>query len=453
MPRPLLAFTLALLATPACVEAATPSAADYPSLHAALLANPGRVVELPDGDYEIHETLLLNTDHAGLVGPGRILMTDPNRPILRIDHARGVRLRDLTLTRPQNRQDASAEALRADDCQDLTIDGLRVLDNHARDPAIHLHECRGVQVRDCLIRNYQTVSIDDRTANPDLGYAFRCLDGTGLLVHSCQSALIQGNRIVEDRLLPTTELKAQYQLGRYTKKNAQRGVLAGAHDWDTDHTDNWMQGSAIQVGNPESSNGVQILGNTIENAAQGLDIHGDHVLIAHNLINNSLIGMKAMHGARHIQILGNQFRKNTLWSIGLMPGAASHPTEPARDGHPARPSNGDGGTIIANNIISEFGQGHSRWVWGDEANGNPLRFDHGQMPDDPPLTDVLIQGNLIYDTHQDAILIDGQPQTPPPAYRFAVRIESGPTAPKGLHFTNNLFHPGRDGIANTELPP
>ena len=38
-----------------------------------------------------------------------------------------------------------------------------------------------------------------------------------------------------------------------------------------------------------------------------------------------------MHGSRNVIITGNQFTKNDLWAIGLMPGAASHP---AGDGQP-----------------------------------------------------------------------------------------------------------------------
>ena len=56
--------------------------------------------------------------------------------------------------------------------------------------------------------------------------------------------------------------------------------------------------------------------------------------------------------------------------------------------------NSDGGSIIANNIISDFGHGHAHWVWGDEHS--PIKFDAGQDPDDPPLTDVVIQGNVVH---------------------------------------------------------
>jgi phosphomethylpyrimidine synthase len=53
------------------------------------------------------------------------------------------------------------------------------------------------------------------------------------------------------------------------------------------------------------------------------------------------MGMKAMHGSRNVIISGNQFVRNSLWSIGLMPGVAAHSAE---DG---KPENADGGSIIA----------------------------------------------------------------------------------------------------------
>ncbi len=64
------------------------------------------------------------------------------------------------------------------------------------------------------------------TANAELlGYAFRCIDGTGIVVDRSQGTLIQGTTIVEEHLRPTPELKAEHRLGTFTKKNAKRGQL------------------------------------------------------------------------------------------------------------------------------------------------------------------------------------------------------------------------------------
>ena len=136
--------------------------------------------------------------------------------------------------------------------------------------------------------------------------------------------------------------------------------------------------------------------------------------------------MKAMHGSRNVLISGNQFTRNSLWAIGLMPGAA------------ASAENFDGGSIIANNIISDFGHGDAHWIWGDDRS--PFKFDSGQQFDDPPLTDVVVQGNIVQSTGK-------------PRYQYAVIIAGGPNTPRGLHFSNNLFHPGSQGLANRELPP
>lgn len=433
------------------LSAGEPSARTYRSIQEALDANRGRMVYVPAGDYTISEKIRVRGDNSGLFGPGRIIQANTNAPIIEIEGAAGVQLRDLTLTRPEGKMETGNEAVLAIKCRDLVLENLRVLDNRTRSAAIAVRECTGSQIRGCLVRNYMRISVDDRTAGADWGYAFKCSDGTGIEVRYSTGTLIQGNRVIEQNLLPTPEIQKQFDLGKFVKKNAKKGAIMSQKAWDAEYTDNWRQGSAIIVTAPEVSDCTQILGNTIENAAQGIDLHSDHVIVAQNIVNNSHIGMKAMHGSRHVLIIGNQFIKNDLWSIGLMPGAASHPPAPARDGKPAVAPNVDGGSIIANNIISDFGCGHAHWIWGD--NGVPLRFCRGQQPDDPPLSDVIIQGNVVYDTGRDQVIVDGQPKVEPPRYKYAVIIETGPNGPKGLHFSNNIFHPGAQGVSNVELKP
>jgi hypothetical protein len=124
-------------------------------------------------------------------------------------------------------------------------------------------------------------------------------------------------------------------LGKFVKKNPVKGSLISQKTWDEGRVDNWHQGSAILIDAPEASDYTQVLGNYIENAGQGMDIHSDHVTIAQNIVNNAFIGMKAMHGSRNVIITGNQFTRNDLWAIGLMPGAASHP---AQDGSQPTPT-------------------------------------------------------------------------------------------------------------------
>ncbi|MCX7824224.1 MAG: right-handed parallel beta-helix repeat-containing protein [Verrucomicrobiae bacterium] len=457
MARPSAGFCAAFLsAALAFADRGGPQAGDlsartYPSIQQALDANRGRMVFVPAGDYTISEKIRIRGDHSGLFGPGRIIQTNTNAPIIEIEGAAGVQVRDLTLTRPEGKMEVPCEAVVAIKCRDLVLENLRVLDNRTRSSAIAVRECAGSQIRGCLVRNYMRISVDDRTGSADWGYAFKCIDGTGIEVRHSRGTLIQGNRVIETNLLPTPEVQKKFDLGRFVKKNATKGAIASQQAWDAGFAQNWHQGSAIIVTAPEVSDCTQILGNYIENAAQGIDLHSDHVIVAQNIINNSFMGMKAMHGSRHVLILGNQFIKNDLWSIGLMPGAASHAAAPARDGKPPVAANVDGGSIIAHNIISDFGYGHAHWIWGD--NGAPLRFDRGQKPDNPPLTDVIIEGNMVYDTGRDQVIVDGQPKVEPPRYKYAVIVETGGNGPRGLHFSNNLFHPGTRGVSNVELKP
>ena len=94
--------------------------------------------------------------------------------------------------------------------------------------------------------------------------------------------------------------------------------------------------------------------------------------------------------------------------------------------------------LIVNNIISDFRHGDAHWIWGEGRS--PFKFDTGQQPDDPPLTDVIVTGNLVH--------CIGKPR-----YKYAVILPNGPNAPRGMHFSNNLLAPGAQGISNTELPP
>jgi hypothetical protein len=289
-----------------------------------------------------------------------------------------------------------------------------------------LRESQNCRISRCLVRNYMRVSIDDRTANKELGYAFNCTDGTGISVSYSTGTLIEGNRVTEDNLVPTQEMKAKHKLGDFVKKNAEKGAIINQQMWDANYTDAWQQGSGIIVTAPTVSDLTRILGNHIENAAQGIDLHSDHVIVSNNIVVNSFMGMKAMHGSRNVIITGNQFTRNSLWAIGLMPGAA------------ANAENTDGGSVIANNIISDFGHGDAHWIWGDERS--PFKFDNGQQPDDPPLADVIITGNLIHSIGK-------------PRYKYAVIIAGDANGPRGLHFSNNLLPAGSQGVANVELSP
>ncbi len=415
----------------------------YSSIQQAIDANPGKMIYLPAGDYEISEKIRIRSNQSGLFGTGRIIQVNSQAPIIEIEGVSNVRLQGVTLTRAENKMKTRAEAVLAIHCKNVEIDHVQIVDNRTRSGAIAVRNCVGVRITDCLVQNYMQITVDDRTASSDWGYAFNCIDGSGIVVTESQSVLIRGNRVIETHLLPTREIQKKYDLGKIIKKNSVKGTIISEETWNRTHVSNWHQGSAIIVSSPESSETIQILGNRIENAAQGIDIHADHVLISQNIVNNAFVGMKAMHGSRHVIIIGNQFIKNDLWSIGLMPGVASHAASAGKEGKPPTKANIDGGSIIANNIISDFGYGHAHWIWKD--NGSPIKLDAGQKPTNPPLKDVIIQGNIVYNSGHDEL--NASPDNRP-RYRFAIIVAS---EVKGLHFANNILHPGHEGVSNISI--
>ena len=380
------------------------------SIQAALNSHPGQIIYVPPGDYEISKPILISHDGSGLVGPGRIVQTNPDVAIILASNAAGVQIRDLTLTRTAG-TDGAYSGLDANSCRNLVIDNVQVLDNRAASGAIKLNQCVNGRISNSLVSNYTRISVDDRTASPNYGFAFRCIDGTGIQLTDCQGMLVQGNRVEELLNRPTPEIKEKFNLGKFTTKNPTKGALISQEAWDSETFPGWHQGSAIFVGgDPTVSDRIQVLGNYVENAAQGFDLHSDHVIVAQNIVNNSALGMKAMHGARNILILGNQFSKCSVHAIALLPGASSHAAgKPAHAGEdPATsPANIDGASIIANNIISDFGYGDANWMWGNERDCICLEPGHTQ--DYLPLTDVIITGNIVYDPGRDEILVDGKP--------------------------------------------
>lgn len=428
------------------------SVVDYPSIQAAIDANPGREIHLPAGDYPVESTIRISGTGTSLAGAGRIVMNNPAKHIFEIEHARHVRISGITLTRSEGTMDTEHPALLVADGQEITIEQIKVIDNRARTSAMRFSEVRNGRILNCDIRNYMTITVDDRTQNAELlGYAFRCIDGTGIAIDRCQGTLIQGNTITETAYRPTPELKALHQLGTFTRKNPMKGLLISQEAWDAEYVNNWHQGSALIVTGPTTSTMTRILGNHIENAAQGIDIHSDHVIISNNIVHNCFIGTKAMHGSRNVMIVGNHFSSSVLWAIGLMSGSGAFPGTPATEDRPAVAANVDGGSLIANNIISQFGYGDSYWMWKD-ASRAVFRFDRGQEPSDPPLRDVLVHGNVISNPDPDERPGDMKEPADTPRYHYAVRIEQGTeNAPRSLHFGTNVFPAGTKGVSNVDL--
>ena len=457
------------------------SVAEYPSIQEALDANPGRMVFVPAGDHVVTAAIRLRHDRSGLWGPGRIVAANPDEAIVVIESAREVQLLDVTLARPEGKQETHRPGIFVNRSTEVTIGNVRLIDNRGDLASIYVRSSLGVRIRDCLVENYSRISVDDRRRRPDVpnfevigGYAFRCISGNGIGVRACGRVSLENNRIIERIMIPTPELKAKHQLGSFVHQDAQKGTGLSQQAWDAGYNNAWHQGSAIVLANigtdplvqtnpsvpreedPVNGPGIdenfQIIGNYIENAPQGMDIHVDHVVVANNIVVNAFMGMKAVHGARNVAIIGNQISRSSLWGILLMPGTTSREAQPAAGGKAARPANIDGHTIVANNIISDFGYGDARWMWQNNETA-PLHFNaNGFDPNMPPLRQVIVKGNVVHDTGRDGILIDGRPRAEPPRYRYAVRINAGQGGPRDLLFASNLFHPGSEGVSNVPLP-
>lgn len=418
-------------------------------LHARIEASTGKVITLPDGEYSIDKPIFLTVDNTILYGRATIVQTNPDADIIRVENAKGVRIEGLTLTRAAGKENSTASAVRAEGCTRLELANLHIHDNWSQQGTIYLIKCESSIVRDCEILNYKRIGVDDRTTSELYGYAFRAIDGTGIQVNETRGLQVINNRVLEERLYATKETKERYQLGSFCegKNPTKKGKLAPPGDY----ANNWHQGSAITVSSPEATNHVLISGNLIRNAAQGIDMHLDNATCSNNVIDYAFIGLKCMHGARNVIIANNTVSHMDLWGLVMMPGTLAHPAEAASGDKPARWPNYTRGNIIANNIFSDYGLGYERYNWEQQKTG-VIMLDSGQLAENPVMSDILIEGNIVYDSASDGELADGKPQAVPPRYEWAVRIAQDP-APKGLVFRNNIFHPGRSGVCNVSIEP
>jgi hypothetical protein len=438
------------------------SMADYTSLQAAIDKNPGGTIIVPPGDHSISDSLIIRHDGTALTGFGRILQTNSKAAIVRIDQANNVVLRDLTLARAPDSDDTVEAGVVAEHSDNVNLEGIRVIDNHSYAGSIRLRNCSNGRIENCIIQNYKRVGIDDRTRSPELGYAFQCIDGTGIKVGDCLGTMILNNQIIERRLLPTREIMDKYHLGKLIegKLPTKFGPL-GLWIEKLGFAKHWHQGSAILVSGPEKTTFTRVSGNYIENAAQGMDIHSDNFICTENIVNRGMMGMKAMHGSRNGIIARNIFSHVDNWGIMLGPGTASHSAEAASEGKPAREANSDGTIIIANNVISDFGRGLEFWNWGgdgpDAASSAVFRFERGQMSSNPPLSNVLVEGNILTNSEPE-LRANGEAIHPKPRYNYAILIEtqsangSEHNYPVNIRVLNNLFEPGQKGLCNVPIP-
>ena len=447
-------------------SSASVSSGDYSSIQEAVDKNPGTMIYIPAGFHDLTKAIRITGDHGGLFGPGCLRMSDPDQPILVLQKANGTRVSDLTLTRPAGKMDTVRPGVFVEESADVTLQGLRVLDNRSTAGSIRIEKCTNAQVLDCQVINYMTIATDDRTASPLYGFSFRCTDGTGISVQASRGTLIGGNSIIEKNILPTEEMRNRHQLGKIVKRAPQPGALVSESVWNAEYlSSNWMQGSAITVTSPYETKFTRVSDNYIENPAQGLDIHSDHAIVSGNMIvNPAQVAIKAVHGSRNLVIANNQIVRASLIAIAISPGSTSSAPVPSTATEGGRPANTDGGHILANNIICDFGYGDSWWIWEKSTilpvGPTPISIGVGQLPDDPPVRDVLVTGNMVYDPGSDGELRDGGVIYPQPRYNYAVYLEDkdvksdgGPLrAPVNVRFSGNMLQPGRRGISNVPLP-
>lgn len=108
--------------------------------------------------------------------------------------------------------------------------------------------------------------------------------------------------------------------------------------------------------------------------------------------------------------------------------------------------------------ITDFGYGHEYWNWGGRHNGNGgygIFLMDKQLEENPNLSDILIEGNAVYDSGRDGVLVDGELVREGPRYQYALCIRYTPDSPhfpENVIIGQNLFHAGRDGVSNQELP-
>jgi len=424
----------------------------YSNLQAAIDANPGQIIRLQPVEYEISAALRVKHSGTELIGPARIVQTNAAERMLAISGASGVRVRNISFTRPAGAQDTEQHGIEVSESSDVILSGLRISENHTRS-SIVAASSRDVTVENCTVTNYKGLTIDDRSKSPLYGFAFKAIDGTGIQMRDVDGIVIRDNRVQEFRLLPTQATRDRYSLGTLTIVPEKPGRLMQQDIFDTRYTNNWHQGAGIHVTVPNGSKRAIVTGNYVENAAQGLDLHADYAIVSNNIFTHAMIGMKAMHGAKHVLIDGNQFTHCDLWGLKLMPGAGSFAPDSPRTPGQATGENVDGGHIVSNNIFSYFGHGEQHWNWKDRNSDYPERnviaILFGQLEESPPLRNVLIAGNVVHDSGQDTMLVDGKWAKVPPRYFHALYVErKRQPYPQNVQVHGNLFDPGLTAATN-----
>jgi hypothetical protein len=294
--------------------------------------NPGRTIVIPPGDYEINAALVIRSNGTVFCGTGRIIQTNADVPIIQIAKLSDVTIRDVTLMRRESVAETNYQGVNVASCDRLTLQSLKILNNRTKSSAIRLETCRNCRIQDCYILNYKRVTIEDRSKDPRNGYAFRCVDGTGIHVTKSVGTMILNNQIIERNLLPTKEIMQQFHLGELVEGERPTKFGIFGKSFEKNHgTKTWHQGAAIAVTKADESSFTRISGNYLENSAQGIDNQGDNYFCTENIVNCGMMGMKALHGSCNGIVAGNIFSHVDNWGIMLGSGAASYAAAPPHD--------------------------------------------------------------------------------------------------------------------------
>ncbi len=440
----------------ASVPAATNQAVTgYPSIQAALDANPGRPLHLPSGEYRIDQPIVIRTAGGGLYGEGTVIQTNDEADIIQVTGAGNVRIEGITLLREKPKFFKSARAVWADRSPYFTLRNVTIRGNRASPAAVLVTECDYATLEGCTILDYKTITIDDRMNNDLYRYAFRAIDGHGIIVRHGTGARIIRNRIIETELRPTEATMKLHDLGKIVSRAAELGPLAsfGVRDGVSFI---WHQGAGIGVQDPSRTALTLVDGNFVENAAQAFDVHADFMVVTNNQISNCYTGIKVFHGSRGVVISNNIIHRPGKYGIMLRPGSNSYDAAAAKDGQPAREENVQRGLVIANNIITDMGYDDEHWrLWNDDpTETSPVGIKVGTGPQgyNPRFGDLIIQGNLIYDHGRDKILVNGVPAVQPPRYKWAIWFDEEWRV-ENVRLTGNIFHAGEKGVSNLPIQP
>ncbi len=448
-------FAGTLFANPAATAPApAASLAGYPSLQAAIDANPGRPLHVPPGEFRIDTPLVLTTSGSGLVGEGTIIQTNDDADIVQVKADR-VRLEGITLLREQPKFFKSTRAIWAKDSAFLVVRNVTIRGNRSSPTAFLVENSDHATIEGCTILDYKTVTIDDRMKNDLYRYAFRAIDGHGMIVRGSNDARIIRNRIIETELRPTEATMKKHDLGRIVDRAKELGPLA-SYGVKDGFVFIWHQGAGIGVHDPSRTAFTLLDGNYIENAAQAMDVHSDFMIVTNNQITNCYTGIKVFHGSRGVVISNNIIHRPGKYGIMLRPGSNSYSTAAAKDKEPAREENVQESIIIANNVITDMGYDDEHWrLWNDdptETSPVGIKVGTGPLATNPRFRNLIFQGNIVHDRGRNQILVDGKPVVAAPRYKWAIWFDEEWRA-ENVRLSANIFEPGEKGVSNLPIQP